>query len=327
MDEQGAIFRRQYHLNPYLSGIGESEIRDRLIGITDNLARYDADGRPRLLKMNESFLYWRKKVEEIAEELRGRGNSLLLQGDQTRKVIKLSHDLRTRPDYERFAPWGKVPKPSRQGGPLLFKFGRKEHLKNALCEGRIRISPAGCYADPKLDAVRRDEKELCLVFRPSSTGLPIVVEKSETGATLFDTSSPPAKQLAIEIGGDRDYYAWCCTKTYEPRLYIDFLADACLVIRDIDKFFALLDKAVLAKSRFVRGMIADDVRYYDPLSPDDVFPEIVDHPLALYLYKDFRYAYQAEYRFIWPVGEGIKIHPINVNLGSLKDICELLVIG
>jgi hypothetical protein len=40
LDEQGAVFRRQYHLDPYLAAIGEGEIRDRLSAIGDNLVEY-----------------------------------------------------------------------------------------------------------------------------------------------------------------------------------------------------------------------------------------------------------------------------------------------
>ena len=131
LDAQGAVFRRQYHLDPYLSAISEEEIRNRLSAIGDNLARYDQRGAPRLLREDEGLSYWRKKVEEIVEELRGRSSQLFedSQSLPDAKVLRISHDLRRKRDYESYAPWDRVPWPSKRG-PFLFKFGKRRHVSH-----------------------------------------------------------------------------------------------------------------------------------------------------------------------------------------------------
>lgn len=329
LDEQGAVFRRQYHLDRYLAAIGEREIRDRLTAIGDNLARYDQSGAPRLLREDEGLLYWRKKAEEIVEELRGRERNQLFEDSRSLpngKVLRISHDLRRKREYEAYAPWNKVPWPSARTGQSLFKFGKRTHLSDALQTGRLRVSPAGSYADPSLSAARHDDGELKLVLRPSKTGFPIVVQSTPSGKILFDTSDHSRGPLAIELGGDRDYYVWCCTKIYEPRLYVDFQADACLVIHDHREFGKRLGVALAAKAPGFSHMIAGDVEYYDPLKPDDALKQICESAISIFLYKEFRFAYQAEYRFVWPLFGPERIFPLDVELGCLKDICELLVI-
>ncbi len=329
LDAQGAIFRRQYHLDPYLSGIGEGEIRHRLSAIADNLVRYDQRGAPRLLLEDEGLLYWQKKAEEIVEELRDRGGRLFedsrdLPGG---KALRISHDLRRKRDYECYAPWDRVPWPWKRPGHCLFKFGKRTHLSDALEMGKLQVSPAASYADPSLSAARHDDGELKLVLRPSKTGFPILVRSTPSGKTLFDTSDHSRGPLTIELGGDQDYYVWCCTKIYEPRLYIEFQADACLVIHDHREFGNRLGAAVAAKASHLSHMIAGDVEYYDPLKPDDSLKQICESAISIFLYKEFRFAYQAEYRFVWPLFGTERIFPLDVELGSLKDICELLAIG
>jgi hypothetical protein len=328
LDAQGAVFRRQYHLDPYLSGIGEGQIQDRLSAIGDNLVRYDHRGAPRLLREDEGLLYWRKKAEEIVEELRGRGSELFEDSRNLPdgKVLRISHDIRRKRDYERYAPWDRVPWPSKGPRQCLFKFGERTHLRDALETGRLRISPAGKYADPSLSAARHDDAELKLVLRPSKTGFPILVRSTPSDKVLFDTSDRSRGPLAIELGGDRDYYVWCCTKTYEPRLYVDFSADACLVIHDHREFRKRLGAAVAGKAPHLSHMIAGDVEYYDPLQPNDRLKQFCESAISIFLYKQFSFAYQAEYRFVWPLMGTERILPLYVELGGLKDICELLVI-
>jgi hypothetical protein len=144
LDEQGAVFRRQYHLDPYLSSTSELEIRERLTAIGDNLVRYDQRGSPRLLNENESLLYWRKKLEEILEEIRGRGGNLFEDSRNLpgTKVLRISHDIRQKREYETYTPWGRVPQRSEWMGQSLFKFGKREHLCAAFAEVRIRVNLA-----------------------------------------------------------------------------------------------------------------------------------------------------------------------------------------
>ena len=116
---------------------------------------------------------------------------------------------------------------------------------------------------------------------------------------------------------------FCCSNEFDYRLFHAFKndkgqsADSCLVIRDVDEFAKRLDAAVqkqLPKWHYYGGIGA----YYDPYN----VPRI--QPVSPGVCKDFQYAYQREYRFVWgPLSYPGAKEFFDVNIGSLKDIAEL----
>jgi hypothetical protein len=324
--EMGMAFRRQYYFDPYLDCVAETEIKDRIDVIADNIVRYSADGTFRLLTPEEGLYVWQRKAEEVMECLRVRQADNFFTENSTRpntKVLKLCHDIRLKRGYSNFVPWRRVPELPSRTTRALFKFGKSNHLRDALVHGKFRIRPASFFSDPSLNVAQRDNQELSFVLRPSKTGFPIVGVNDRTGKRIIDTSNHPYGQIALEIGGDRDYYAWSCSKLYEPRLYIDFEADACLVIHDHHEFARRLNKG-LFEACAVPGMYANDVRYYDPFCPDDVLQDMFTAKFAISFYKDLRYAYQQEYRFIWPVKAKRLPSYVDIEVGPMDKICDLL---
>jgi len=321
---EGIIFRRQYHLDPYLCSIGETEIRDRLNIIADNSMRYSSAGQCYLTE--DDTTSWHRKAEEVMEHLRVTGaDNFFIDSTEIpgTKILRLRHDIREKEEYARHAPWGRMPALPERTDRALFKFGKATHLRPMLECGRLLISPASSYKDPSLNIAQRDADELRIVLRPSTTGKPIVI-KDQEGNTVFDTSAPRHFQIAFEIGGDQNYYVWCCSTTYEPRLFVDFKADACLIIHDHNEFARRLNTALYANSPTLPGMRGNDVRYYDPLSPGEALENMCKEPLPIMFFKDFRYTYQAEYRFVWPVKDVTELAPVNIEVGPLHDICDLV---
>ncbi len=321
---QGILFRRQYYLDPYLHNIGKIEIRDRLNAIADNSMMYSATGQGYLTKVDTAF--WHRKAEEVMEHLRLTGtDDFFIESTEKpgAKILRLRHDLREKDGYTQHAPWGRIPALPERTNNALFKFGEAKHLRPALESGRFLIRPASAYSDPSLSVAQRDADELRVVLRPSTTGKAIVLTDKE-GNTIYDTSAPRDSLLALEIGGDQNYYVWCCSKTYEPRLFVDFKADACLIIHDHNEFARRLNTALYANNQSLPGMRGNDVHYYDPLSPDEALEKMIKEPLAIMFFKYFRYTYQAEYRFVWPVKDDTKLAPINIEVGPLHDICDLI---
>ncbi|MFA7404712.1 MAG: hypothetical protein WC007_12005 [Pelobacteraceae bacterium] len=326
--EQGIVFRRQYHLDPYLHGVSDTEIRERLAAIADNSIRYDSNGSSRLLE-SARLAYWHRKAEEALEHLRSIGkNEFFVESDSLSgaQILRLRHDIREKKNYGKYAPWGKVPQLARDTLRPLYKYGEAKYLRLALEQGRFRISPSSCYSDSSLNSARLDKDEGRITLRPSQRGFRILLQDQQ-GRTITDTSHPRENQLALEIGGDQNFYVWCCSKAYEPRLFVDFEADACLVIHELQTFAERLNSGLYEKFRELPGMYANDVKYYDPLCPDDSFPEMFTSPFALFFYKDFRYAYQDEYRFLWPMKDLIALKPIEIEIGPITDIAELLQIS
>lgn len=323
---QGIVFRRQYHFDPYLDVIGDVELKDRIALIADNIVRYDTKGAAQLITPAEGAHYWQRKLEEIVESLRITKREDFFRESQGRpdvRILNLNHDLRTKKEYKDNKPWGRIPSlPARVNEMALFKFGKKHYLQQAFLYGKLRIFPASFYSDPSLSAARQDSHELRLILRPSKNAYPITFEDID-GKNVW-ASNADHGQIAIEIGGDRDYFVWCCSKHYEPRMFVDFEADACLVIHDHKEFAHRLNAALCERAKFLPAMVADDVRYYDWLCTDEFIHEALTAKLPIHFFKDFRYTYQAEYRFTWPIPKKRSIEPIDVELGPLEDICDLL---
>jgi hypothetical protein len=325
--ERAIIYRRQYHFDPYLSIVGDAEIRERLKIIADNSFRYDAHGAVHLVSTGAEF--WHRKSEEIVEELRlnqREGFFTAHPADPRVMILGLPYDIGEKEEYAQNAPWGRLPELPSLTAPALYKFSRYNYLHRAIEHGELRISPASSYNDPGLGVAHRDTDEQRLIIRPSKMSFPITV-KDHRGRTILDTSADRDNQLAIVIGGERDFYVWCCSQVYEPRLFIDFKADACLIVRDREEFARRINAGLLAKYPRLPYMRGDNVRYYDPLSPDDVVKNMTTMPLAVMFFKDWSYSYQTEYRFVWLGEPGATLAPIDIEVKPLGDICELVQLG
>lgn len=321
--DQGMVFRRQYHLNPYLAMIDAPELRERLDIIANNCIRYDSVGHASLVNDTD---YWHRKSEEMVEELRIRPREGFFTSEPSEpraRVLHMHHDFRQHSDYAHSAPWGRVPVLPPLSGPALFKFGQHSHLLDALERGILRVSRVSRYADPSLGVARIDSNELRLMLRPSPESFPIVV-RDERGQPVADTSSPRDHQLAIEIGGDIDAFAWCCSEVYEPRLFVDFGADACLIVRDAREFMRRVNAGLLLHFPALQGCRGGRVRYYDPICVDEDIPEMFRAPLGPMFFKNWKYSYQAEYRFVWPVPSGTQFRQVDIRVAPLADICTLV---
>lgn len=317
---QSALFRRQYHFDRYLTGVADVEIRERMAAIASNAVCTNDNGDV-LPSLNP--MYWQRLMEELAEHLfiERRAAFFDLNADGN-LVIRLQTEI----DPKKQVPWGKIPGPKRRTPGDLFKFGKAKHLAAALSHGEFRVAAASTYSDPSLNVARNDRDEGSLVLRPSATGFRVVVEHESSGL-LLDSVAPRNHQVMIQIGGDRDFYVWCASKAYEARLYADFDADACLVIHDVGEFARRMNSGLFAADPRAVGMFGGEVKYYDTLRPDDLAGDIHKTPKSLYLNKEFKYAYQAEYRLVWPLGKGMAATHVDIVLGPMHEICELILLN
>jgi hypothetical protein len=105
----------------------------------------------------------------------------------------------------------------------------------------------------------------------------------------------------------------------EPRLFIDYNADSCVIIRDRTQFTEMLRSAnpIQLSGAAMRDGSAE---YVDPLLPTkpNTFVPFLKH---------FRYSYQNEHRFCWLPPSAIpKVTHVDVQIGSLKDFSDLIVL-
>jgi len=101
----------------------------------------------------------------------------------------------------------------------------------------------------------------------------------------------PNKRVDVIVQLESDHWLYCVSSSLAPRLFVDYNADACVIIRDRSRFAEMLRDASLKKLSGTR--ICDwTVEYVDPVLPKSF-------PAAVAFSKHFRYEYQSEHRFCW----------------------------
>lgn len=180
--------------------------------------------------------------------------------------------------------------------------------------GALRIQPASYFAQQDHNGAIRDDE---LQFSFSG-----VLSRDEILKLVRDPQDIPAdfpeQRADMSIKSPTDYWLYCVTNSVKPRLFVDFDADACVIIRDRARFGQMLYEAT--RERTSAAPIQDGpALYVDPL-----FPTTTD--LFLPFVKHFRYTYQDEHRFAWlpqvPTGT---VPFLDAQIGSLKEFSDLIV--
>jgi hypothetical protein len=193
----------------------------------------------------------------------------------------------------------------------LIKFGNADWLEESWKTGRWRIVPATYYGADGLCAARKDS-ELELDIR-----IPEFSRHPEAHDRLDDEFPDSITQVkAMRITANTDYYMACFSRTFIHRLFDDFKADSCLIVRDENIFKSKFDNA-LAEFRPRWARLSGNIEYVDPILPKKE-PNV-------YLAKHFRYSYQQEFRFtLTPHVPIEKLQTAYLELGSLRDCCEFV---
>lgn len=143
------------------------------------------------------------------------------------------------------------------------------------------------------------------------------LSSTQTRITMQDGRNIPIIGDVAQTVSMPDYYVFCMICDWDPELLDDFEGDACLVIKNT-KCFAHRIEAAAASVLPGWYFHHNPVEYFDP------YERFKDEHIDPCMSKDFRFAYQREYRFIWfpqngEIPEGFKF----LELGSLDNIAEL----
>ena len=300
------LWRLQYRQRRYLKQANEDALSQRLKDVIGNLTTLSSDGRIGVLPIGPDGVQWMTLFTHLHEEY-------LLRGQQLPPRAGLHIPTPT-------APGQPPPSAALNGillprpGQALVKLGKRAYMQDLFERGRIRIVPASSYSDPSLNhAIRDDELKLDRMM-----------PGSETTITFWDeeTSMPqhvkPIGDVTSTVSLATDYYVYCMTHNFSYRLFDDFEADACVIIGDPKAFHSCLQEKTRAK---LPGWLdwCGPVHYIDPYLHHG-------RNVNLILSKHFRHWYQQEYRFAWIPAKGGRtdLEPIEVELGSLKEISELV---
>jgi len=195
---------------------------------------------------------------------------------------------------------------SKFGGDkgYLFKFGQFEFLSNY----SFKISLASSF--DKYDNISQKDSELKAILTPPPKDFTITTAK---GNKLKDIS-----KVTLQFETSWDYYIFCTSSQLDFRLFDDFEADCCLIIKDRQKFSELIGNRI-NEIVFLEKMKYGLVEYFDPVRHSRKgTPDIQFH-------KHLKYFYQNEHRHIFSPRSQLNLkEDIFIELPELKNICELV---
>ncbi|MCR4465341.1 hypothetical protein [Burkholderia sp. SCN-KJ] len=280
----------EYRTHRYLSNLPLPDLCRRYIGIAKNLVHLVSSER-HVIPSNTflSSWYWYRKEYQTRLELHLRGQGIPI-GLPVPTTLERCDDP-PRPRYPN-------------AGDILYRFASEKRITELAQHGALRMWRADFYATLEKDIARQDEEMTKVSFLNGNhatvttlDGKPISI----VGDIKSSHSGPP-------------YYLLCMSCDWDRRLLTEFNVDRCAVISDVDEFARRLERAA---SELMPGCMFhhNPVEYFDPYElPPRSF---VRH----YNSKDFRFAYQREYRFLLvhaEAGPGVQEF-LDVKMGQMTD--------
>ncbi len=301
-DVQRHKWREKYLTNRYLGNLPEDDLRRRFDDILLNLLVFSGDGSPSFDQASQMQGLVERLIH-LDEEMSQRGTPIAANflEDASRYLYKyqnIQHAIKA---------WGNR-KPVM--GAYLVKFSKKIYITQMNNTGIIRVNPASFYDDPSLNQAIQDRELSQTLVLPRGTKL-----KKQIDSDNYEEIKG-IRSISLTKHSPTDFYVYCMTKLYNHRLFDDFEADACLLIYDVNKFLKkFLD---YLKEDYYDWLIqSKEVHYQDPFFPTAT----INIPFN----KHFRFWYQSEFRIVFKPRNHInKLEPIDIEIGSLNDCCELI---
>lgn len=289
------VWEFEYRVTPYLKNLPLEMLMRRYVDLVRNfnyLVSVDRYAIPSL-----SFLsswYWHRKEHQTRLELHSRRIQPPVAPPQP--VFR-----------QRLCSEPSRPK-SPNAGDVLYKYVSERWAKDLFLTGETRLSSAGYYARLDGDEARQDDE---LQKRNSLFGQTVTVTSAD-GRNI-----PVIGDVTVAHQGP-DYYMFCVACDWDARLFDEFEVDRCIVITNTDAFADRISSATAEK---LDGwhFHHNPVEYFDPY--EQHLGGYIDHAMA----KDFRFAYQREYRFIWMRLQGAEPREehLPISMGPLGDCAQL----
>ena len=285
----------EYEAYRYLENIADDNLLERYRNIVRNMSRIVSRERDVIpIKLFLSSWYWYRKEHQTRLEF------------HLRKIVSLPVSPPEEPPNNDGADAPSRPR-SPNSGDVLFRFDKSCYMVPFVEKGAVRISPAskhltGMHGDPRTDDELSKHSFLpgrhTRIRTKSGQEIPVI-------GNFQRTISCP------------DYYDLCMTCGYHGSLFSDFSADTCVVITSPVVFSERISQAAEA---YLPGwyFFHGPIQYFDPynMDPHEVFNPTIS--------KDFSFAYQMEYRYLWFPEERYSAKDyIYLNLGSINDIAFL----
>lgn len=306
------VQRRQYDSHRYARHLSQAELNRRIRDIFCNLLRVNSEAKIDMGPITPAKEIWLEKWTHVLEEMQLRHGPF--PAGFTRDILHSEPFPDLASDLARKAA-STLSSTGLKRGEVLIKFGKREYLERLHCAGSLRIQPASYFAKTEHNGAVRDD-ELAI-------NMCVVLSRKELLRLVKNPQDvpPEAPDQRVEVGLRTlgDYWLYCLTNSVEPRLFVDFNADSCVIIRDRNRFAQMLREATLSR---IPGAVMQEssATYVDPLLP-------TTSDIVVPFMKHFRYAYQDEYRFCWlPSAPTERLTHIDLEIGSLRNFSDLIVL-
>ncbi len=303
-----------YRRDRYLEFIEEKDLQQRMKDILNNTLIITGDGKVALRRPDiQEGHYWLRLWTEVLEEFKIRFGPYP-NGFKNLTIAKNEIPHPENPIIEKAINALKAI--DSKPGSYFVKYGKLIYLEPFLKKGILRLCSAGSYNDPSLNQAIQDNELSCSIhLHPAKLKMEAFDQK--TGQSKGQIT--PLSNITMIMDSPTNYYVYCLSSIYLPRLFADFEADSCILINNPPEFFNRLT-STLKKQQF-KGWDAflKKVSYFDPFKP-------AKQDFDGFSCKHFRYSYQREWRYLWlPPQTMQELNNIDIELGSLEDICKMVV--
>ncbi len=285
----------QYETYRYIGRLPDESLRIRYRDILNNMQALTSPDR-HIIPI-QSFLsswYWYRKEHQTRLEFLIRG--LELPNQPPLIISSNSTDA------------GPVRPRSPNAGDVLYRYGNNQYMTEMIEQGSIRISSASEVQKLDQDIARYDRELNKQSYMPGQY----------TRITTQDGVDIPVIGDVCRTVSLPNYFFLCISLDWDFNLFKAFGADTCVVIKNPNAFEKRLEEA--SKQKLPGWELHHfPVEYYDP------YERLPNQRITAGMSKDFCYAYQREYRFIWIHKDGLEAKGFKfLNVGSIEDIAELI---
>jgi hypothetical protein len=306
------VWRRQYTAQRYARHLSQIELNRRIRDIVLNLMYLNVDATIDAGPVTDARAIWTEKWAHMLVEMEFRHGPY--PAGFTPEILhsepfpNFASDLAAKA-AKRMSSLGL------KQGEVLIKFGTIKNMERLHDKGALRIQPATFFAKTDHNgAVRDDELTIKVSLALSRNDIVKVVRNPQDVP-----EDAPDQRFDATFKAPTDYWLYCMTMSVESRLFVDFKAESCVIVRNRQKFSQMIREATATALPYAT-IHAGPALYIDPLLP-------VTARIFVPFAKPFGYTYQNEYRFCWmPPSPAKTLAHIDLEIGSLKEFSELVVL-
>jgi hypothetical protein len=290
------MWEMAYQATPYLKRSSNDEVRERYESIVRNLESLVDDSRHRIpISSFLSSWYWYKKEYECRFELH-----------QRKLPVPIDPHAIVPGRWRLNAP---VRAARRNSGAVLFRFTYETKARDLVDRGSMRLRRADDYAKGALTDPRTD------IEREKSA----LLAGERIRVSTIDGRSIPVKGNLRRTVAFPTYYLASFACDYCSLMLTEFKYDSYVLILDGEEFCRRFEAAATRQA-------ASYIAHHNPIEYFDPFDHTLDSDIDPAMSKEFRFAWQAEYRFLLLPNDSLRHVPlphVDLDLGPLNDIAEV----